>query len=139
MATGERRSDECGCTGRFLVERQGYADKNDMKNFYSCLKEVYGPTSPGSSPLLSADGTKLISEKKKILERWAEHFDGVLTRSSSINDKAIERLSQVQVNESLDVTPTHGEAQMAIVNYPAAKQLYLIQFLYKSIRRVDQC
>ena len=39
-------------------EIQGYADKNDMKNFYSSLKEVYGPTSAGSSPLLCADGTQ---------------------------------------------------------------------------------
>ena len=43
---------------------QDYADKNDMKNFYSSLKEVYGPTSAGSSPLLRADGTKSISENK---------------------------------------------------------------------------
>ena len=69
---------------------QGYADKNVMKIFYSKQKEVYGLTSTDSSPLLSADGTKLISEKNKILERRAEHFDGVLKRSSSINKKAIE-------------------------------------------------
>ncbi len=50
-----------------------------MRNFYSSLKEVYSPTSASSSPLLSADGTKLISENK-ILERWAEHFDGVLNK-----------------------------------------------------------
>ena len=68
---------------------QGYADKNDMKNFYSSLKEVYSPTRADSSPLLSADGTKIISEKK-ILERWAEYFDGVLNRPSSIDDKTIE-------------------------------------------------
>ena len=93
---------------------KGYADKNDMKNFYSSLKEVYGPTSAGSAPLLCADGTKLISEKKKILEWWTEHFDDVLNRPSSIDDKAIEWLSQVPVNESLDVTPVPGEVQIAI-------------------------
>ena len=48
---------------------QGYADKNNMKNFYRCLKEVYGPTSAGPSSLLRADETKLTSEKNKILER----------------------------------------------------------------------
>ena len=85
-----------------------------MKNFYSSLKEVYGPTSAGSSSLLSADGTKFISEKNKILERWAEHFDGVLNMPSSINDKSTERLPQVPVNESLDVTPTLGEVQITL-------------------------
>ena len=39
---------------------QGYADKNDMKDFYSSLKEVYNPTSADSSLPLSADGTNLI-------------------------------------------------------------------------------
>ena len=93
---------------------QGYADKNDMKDFYSSLKKVYGPTGAGSSPFLRADGTKFTSEKNKILERWDEHFDGVLNRPSSINGKVIEQLSQVPVNESLDVTPTLGEVPIAI-------------------------
>ena len=80
-------------------EIQSYADKNDLNNFYSSLKEVYGLPRAGSSPLLSADGTKLISENK-LLESRAEHFDCVLNRPSSINDNAIERLPQVSVNES---------------------------------------
>ena len=46
-------------------EIQGYADRNDMKNFYSGLKEVYGPSSSGSFPLLSSDGTTLITEKRE--------------------------------------------------------------------------
>ena len=94
-------------------EIQGYVNKNDIKNFYSSLKEIYCPTSASSFLLLSADGTKFISENK-ILERWAEHFDGVINRPSFINDKAIERLLQFSVNESLDVTPTLGEVQIAI-------------------------
>lgn len=52
-------------------EIQGYADRHDMKRFYDALKEVYGPTSSGSCPLLSADGNTLITDKKKILEWWA--------------------------------------------------------------------
>ena len=96
-------------------EIQGYADKNDMKNFYCWLKEVYGPTSAGSYPLLSTDETKLKSEKNKILERWAEHFDGLLNRTSSINDKAIERLPQIPVNVSLDVSNPGGSSE----SYPS--------------------
>ena len=84
-------------------EIQGY--------FYNCQKEVYGPTCTGSSPLLNTDGTKLILGKNKIMERWAEHFDGVLNRPSSINDKAIERQSQVPVNEPLEVTLTLEEVR----------------------------
>ena len=109
-----------------------------MKNFYSRLKEVYGPTSADSSPFLSADGTKLISQKNKILEKWVEHFDVVLNSPSSINDKAIEWLPQVPVNESLDVIPTLEEVQIS-VNYPVVEHPDLTQFLQKFIRMVDQC
>ena len=96
-------------------EIQRCADFHDMKNFYSGLKEVYGPTSSGSSPpLLSADGSTLITEKEKILERWAEHFNGVLNRPSTINDEAIDRLPQVPIDESLDAAPTVEEIQKGI-------------------------
>ena len=91
-----------------------------MKNFYNCLKEFYGPTSAGSSPLLSADGTKLLSENK-ILNWWAENFDVLLNKLSYINVKAIEWLLQVLVNESLDVTPTHGKVQIAIFQLFSSK------------------
>ena len=43
-------------------------------------------------PPLSADGTSLLTDKEAILKRWAEHFDSVLNRPSSINDDAIKGL-----------------------------------------------
>ena len=110
---------------------QGYADKNDMKNIYCSLKEFYCPTSDGSSPLLSADGTK-------ILDRWAEPFEGVLNRPPSINDKSLEWLLQVPVNEPFDVTPTPVEVQIAICQCSSGKYRDLTQLQQKSIKRVDQ-
>ncbi len=44
------------------------------------LTPQYGPRSFGSSPLLNSDGTALITEKDKILQRWTEHFEAVLNR-----------------------------------------------------------
>ena len=55
---------------------------------------TYGPQSSGSSFVLRPDGTTLLTEKKQILERWAEHFDSVLNRPSTINDAAIQHLPQ---------------------------------------------
>ena len=49
-----------------------------MKKFFDALKTVYGPLSSETTPLLSADGTSLLTDNKAILKRWAEHFDGVL-------------------------------------------------------------
>ena len=63
-------------------EIQSFADRKDMKKFFDALKTIYGPQSSGTTPLLSADGTSLLTDKEAILKRWAEHFDGVLNHLS---------------------------------------------------------
>ena len=95
-------------------EMQSYADQHDSKCFCEVLKCVCGPQSSGSSPLLSSDGTKLITDCNKILERWTEHFSTVLNHPSPINDETIPCLPQVPVNHELDAPPTLGEIQKAI-------------------------
>ena len=67
-------------------EIQSFADGKDMNKFFDALKTVYGPQNSGTTPLLSVDGTSLLTDKEAILKGWAEHFDGVLNRPSSIND-----------------------------------------------------
>ena len=72
------------------------------------------PRAQKPPPLLSADGTSLLTDKEAILKRWAEHFDGVLNRPSSFNDEAINRLPQVECNPLLDEHPTVSETVKAI-------------------------
>ena len=95
-------------------EIQSFADRKDMKKFFDALKTIYGPQSSGTTPLLSADGTSLLTDKEAILKRWAEHFDGVLNWPSSINAEAIDRLPQVECNLLLDELPTISETVKAI-------------------------
>ena len=54
-------------------EIQSFADRKDMKKFHDALKTIYGPKSSGATPLLSADGNTLLTDKDAILKRWAEH------------------------------------------------------------------
>ncbi|XP_072166150.1 uncharacterized protein [Diadema setosum] len=102
-------------------EIQSYADRNDMKNFYGALKTVYGPISPGWSPLLIADGNVLITDQKKVLERWAEHFRSVLNRPSVISEEAIARLPPVPINNSLADIPTEAEVEEAVKHMSCGK------------------
>ena len=60
--------------------QSSFADRKDMKKFFDALKTVFGPKSSGTTPLLSADGTSLLTDKTDILKRRAEHFDSVLNR-----------------------------------------------------------
>ncbi|BHF85190.1 hypothetical protein SprV_1002835300 [Sparganum proliferum] len=48
------------------------------------IQAVYGPPTKGTAPLLSADGSTLLTKKTQILQRWAEHFHGVLNRPSAV-------------------------------------------------------
>lgn len=66
-------------------EIQGFTDRYSMKCSYRSLKTLNGGlTTYGCSPMLqSADSTELITNKYKIVERWAEHFDGMLNQLSS--------------------------------------------------------
>ena len=102
-------------------EIQSFADRKDMKKFFDALKTVYGPQSSGTTPLLSADGTSLLTDKEAILKRWAEHFDSVLNRPSSISDDAINRLPQVECNLLLDDIPTVSKPVKAIKRLSSGK------------------
>ena len=95
-------------------EIQLYADSHDSKRFYNALKSLYGPQPSGTSPLFNTDGSQLLTEKQDILNRWAEHFNNVLNRPSTINDDAIDRLPQVETNHDLDQLPTQEEIEKAI-------------------------
>ena len=104
-------------------EIQSFADRKDMKTFYNPLKVVYGPKSSGNTPILSADGSILLTDKGAILKQWAEHFDklSMLNRSSSRNDNAIKRMPQVECNIRLDEFPTVTETLKAIQQLSSGK------------------
>ncbi|BHF66383.1 hypothetical protein SprV_0200940000 [Sparganum proliferum] len=96
VGLGGLRTRQCVCvcvwTARKAEDIQGYADRNEWKNLFSTLKAVYFLPNKGTASLLSADGSTLLTEKSEILQRWAEHFRGVLNRPSAISDAAIARL-----------------------------------------------
>ncbi|XP_013793965.1 uncharacterized protein LOC106478008, partial [Limulus polyphemus] len=99
--------------GAKAEEIQSYADQNDSKRFYESLKTVYGPKCATLLPLLSSDGSLLVN-RKQVLDSWVEHFEGVLNRPSIINDEAIDRLPQIDINENLARPITEEEVKGAI-------------------------
>nr|VZI29249.1 unnamed protein product [Spirometra erinaceieuropaei] len=108
-------------TARKAEEIQCYAERNEWKNFFSAIKAVYGPPTKGTAPLLSADGSTLLTEKTQILQRWTEHFRGVLNRPSVISDAAIERLTQAEPNTDLDLPPSLQETIRAVQQLSSGK------------------
>nr|VZI48821.1 unnamed protein product [Spirometra erinaceieuropaei] len=88
-------------TARKAEEIEGYADRH--------------------APLLSADGNTLLTEKTQILQRWAEHFRGVLNHPSVISDAAIELLPQVETNVDLDLPSSLQETIRAVQQLSSGK------------------
>ena len=91
-----------------------------MKKFHDALK-TNGPNSSAATPLLSADGSTLLTDKDAILKRWAEYFNSVLNRPSSVNDNAIIRLPQIECKILLDEFPTVTETRKAIQHLSSGK------------------
>ncbi|XP_076028443.1 uncharacterized protein LOC143017538 [Oratosquilla oratoria] len=95
-------------------EVQGYADTQNSKMFYSAIKEVYGPMKPCTAPLLTADGSTLLKEKRSINARWREHFCALLNRPSTVESDALDLITQKSTVHCLDLPPTMEEVMKAI-------------------------
>ena len=89
------------------------ATKNS-KMFFSAIKELYAPTKPCTTPLLSADGSTLLKEKSSINARWREHFSTLLNRPSTVDPTVLDQIPQKPVITSLDLLPMIDEVLKVI-------------------------
>ena len=105
-----------------------------MKKFHDALKTIYGLKSSGATTLLSADRSTLLTDEEAILQRWADHFNSVLNRPSSINEDVIDRLPQIESNVLLDAFPTLMETRKQFNNCHLAKLQVQMQFLQRFIK-----
>jgi hypothetical protein len=100
---------------------QRAADRNDMKSFYTGLKEVWGPQTRGTVHLKSLDGTETLSDNRRVLERWSQHFETLLNQPGDIEPTALERINQRPLATALDDAPTLEELQLAIASLADGK------------------
>ena len=104
-----------------------------VKDFSRSLNAIYGrQPSAGSAPMMDAKGEHLITNKGKIPERWGEHFDNVLNHPSSINEEAINRIPQNDMNPSLALLPTLDEVNKAIASLSSGKAHALMEYPQRS-------
>ena len=71
-------------------ELQRAADRNDMKGFYSGLKEVWGPQMKQPVHLKSSDGLKIFTDSKSVMARWSEYIQKLLNVPGDIEPKVLE-------------------------------------------------
>ena len=75
-------------------EIKTYAATKNSKMFFGAIKDVYGPTKPRTTPLLSADGSTLLKEKSSINTRWRQHFNTLLNRPSTVDPNVLDQIPQ---------------------------------------------
>ena len=102
------------------AEMQDAADKRDFKTFYQSLKAVYGPKFKASPAIKSKNGV-LLTEPKQVLDRWSEHFNGVLNLDSEFDMSVLDEIPQWDTNMSLLNLPTIDEVVLSIKQLTAGK------------------
>ena len=101
-------------------DMQEAADKRDFKTFYQNLKAVHGPKYKASPAIKSKEGA-LLTEPAQILERWSEHFNGVLNLDSSFDMSLLEEIPQWDTNMRLSTLPTIEEVLASIKQLTSGK------------------
>lgn len=97
------------------------ADTGDYRGFYEALKAVNGPSHRVQSPVRSADGHALLTDKASILNRWAEHFQTLFSTDRTVQDAALLNIPQKPVQMELDEIPTLEETTKAIEQLKSGK------------------
>ena len=79
------------------IDLQEAADTCNTKSLFEGLKAIYGPRANGSTPVLGADDTTLLTDKDERLARWAEHFNLLLNKRSDTLNEAIDDIPQLPI------------------------------------------
>ena len=70
---------------------------------------------------MSADGTTRITDRSEILKIWAEHFNDVLNRPSTISLAAFDEVKQHPIIHEIEVRPNISETTQAIKKLTSGK------------------
>ena len=109
-------------------EIETYAATKNSKLFFSAIKEVYDPTKPRTTPLLST----LLKEKSSINAGWRELFSTLLNRPFTVDPSVLDHIPQKLVITSLDLPPTIDEVLKAIRQISSGKSPGIPAQIFKS-------
>ena len=103
------------------MDVQAAADRRDAKTLFQGLKAIFGPRKSSYPSVKSKDGKSVITDPDKILDRWVEHFDGVLNQPSDFDPTVLEEIPQWEINHSLADEPTLDEVEKSIKQLASGK------------------
>jgi len=91
------------------MELKRAADRNNTKDFYNALKEIWGSKKKEPFHLKSADGMETFSDSKRVVARYSEHFQKLLNVPGDIGHEVLYNIPQLVNKTCLDEIPTIAE------------------------------
>ena len=82
---------------------------------------MFGPQHKRFTAISSSDGLCLLTNHNEIIQKWAEHFQSVLTHSSVADKTVLEELPEWPLQDQLIVNPTMGEVTKSIDQMSSGK------------------
>ena len=93
---------------------QSYSDQRDMRRIYAATKEIYGPTRSSVNHLKDVDGTTVLREPDRKLERWKNHFEMLFNNHSSTPADLLRNSPQASTQHWMPEPPTPDELTRAM-------------------------
>lgn len=93
--------------------------------FFQELKSIYRLWRANNCPILSTDGTTLLTEPNMILERWKEHFVTLLNHESSANDQIVDSIEQRQFDLNSNILQLQRRLRTHLWKWQMERQLEL--------------
>ena len=90
------------------------ADTNDMKALHKGLREVYGPQPWRTTQVVAEDGTTVLKEKEKTLNRFAQHFVQLLNVPGTVDITVLDDFPDIPADKELGSVPSHNELSASI-------------------------
>ena len=81
---------------------------------------MYGPSQTCAAPIRNLQG-EFLTDDEAINKRWAEYFEKLINKSSTVDQSAVEEIPMRPQKENLDIAPTEEEVREAIEEMQCGK------------------
>jgi hypothetical protein len=92
---------------------QTAAQTGNTRGVYDGIKKATGPTPAKTAPLKSKTG-EVITDQKKQMEHWTEHYFELYATLTTVTDTALNAIPELPAMVELDAQPTMEELSKAI-------------------------
>ncbi|PIK57595.1 hypothetical protein BSL78_05503 [Apostichopus japonicus] len=92
----------------------------NIRVMYEGIKKATGPAAKKTAPLKAKSG-QVITDRRKQMERWVEHYSELYSTENTVSEEAINNIPALPTLDELDKEPTTSELEKAINGLASGK------------------